>query len=64
VGILNVLSVLRNEFGQLRQFPAVSGVAQSMALLGIGTRLILGIGLVFAGTGLLWRHCPEYRASG
>jgi L-asparagine transporter-like permease len=46
-GLNHVMSVLSHEFGELRNFAAVTSVAQSIALLGIGTRLVLGIGLIF-----------------
>ena len=54
-GLINVMSVLRYEFGELKNFAAVTSVTQSIALLGIGMRLVLGIGLIFVGIGLLWR---------
>ena len=54
-GLINVLSVLRYEFGELSKFAAVTSVAQSIAILGIGMRLVLGIGLIFVGIGMLWR---------
>jgi voltage-gated potassium channel len=55
VGLLNILNGLRLPFEILQRFRALSGLAGSLSALGGTIQVILGVMLVLAATGLLWR---------
>ena len=63
VGVLNILKGLRLPFEMLERFRTLSGLSQSLSALGGTIQVILGVMLVLAAAGLLWRMVSAWALS-
>jgi len=63
VGFLNILDGLRVPVGAFEQVRALSGLANSLSALGGTAQIILGLMLMLAGIGLLWRLVSAWTLS-
>ncbi len=62
-GFLNILDGLRVPVRAFEQVRAISGLADSLSALGGTAQIILGLMLVVAGIGLLWRLVSAWTVS-
>jgi len=63
VGVLNILDGLRLPLTELRQIRSLNGLAESLSALGGTVQILLGLMLVLAGAGLLWRVVSAWTLS-
>jgi voltage-gated potassium channel len=63
VGVLNILDGLRLPLTVLRRIHALNGLAESLSALGGTAQSILGLMLVLAGVGMLWRLVSAWTLS-
>jgi voltage-gated potassium channel len=63
VGVLNVLDGLSVPVRVLQRIQALNGLAESLSALGGTIQVILGVMLVLAGLGLLWRMVSAWTLS-
>jgi len=63
VGVLNILDGLRLPLTELRQIRSLNGLAESLSALGGPVQILLGLMLVLAGAGLLWRVVSAWTLS-
>ncbi len=63
IGALNILNGMSLPFTILQEVRALNGIAESVSVLGGTVQIILGLMLVVAGVGLLWRLVSAWMLS-